>query len=126
MAAKTYTVKYNGFGNYHFIHNGRTHKFVGRKNDAETYDESMATVQEVSGIPEDVAALLSRKTMTESSREPMFSVWEDEVEAENAPAEAAPVQLTKKAATFGNTKKATGVKAAGAPAQKDGDLGDAL
>lgn len=104
-APKTYTVEYYGEGKYHFNFAGKKYSFQGKTIGAETYDEAMASIVPVSGIPEEVAAVLAEKTLTENTREPMFRVY-----AEEAPTVAAPsgVKVSPKPPKPTGGKKASG------------------
>lgn len=84
-APKTYTVEYHGEGFYHFHFGSKKYSFSGKTIGAETYDDAMASIVPMSGIPEEVAAVLAEKTLTESTREPMFRVYEDDAPANVTP-----------------------------------------
>ena len=74
----TFTAEYCGEGVYHFDLNGKKYVFHGMDVKADTYDDKIKTIVPVSGLPEDVAAILSNMTKTANTREPLFKVWADD------------------------------------------------
>ena len=100
----TYTAEYCGEGVYHFDLNGRKYVFHGMDVKADTYDDKIKTIVPVSGLPEDVASILSNMTKTANTREPLFKVYADDEADGTTEGEAPKVKIAPGKKKPGKTK----------------------